>query len=90
LGGGRPALSETLQTNCRRVQPPQAVCAIDARSETVKAWERRRNRDKARIKWLFTLERAREKARPRLPCGRPPAGHPGRRVKTVNFSVARY
>jgi len=27
----------------------------------VKAWERRRNRDKARIKWLFTLERAREK-----------------------------
>jgi hypothetical protein len=56
----------------------------------VTAWERRRNRDKARIKWLFTLERAREKARPRLPCGRPPAGHPGRRVKTVNFSVARY
>jgi len=27
----------------------------------VKAWERRRNRDKARIKWLFTVERAREK-----------------------------
>ncbi len=27
----------------------------------VKAWERRRNQDKARIKWLFTLERAREK-----------------------------
>jgi transposase len=26
-----------------------------------KAWERRRNRDKARIKWLFTLDRAREK-----------------------------
>lgn len=27
----------------------------------VKAWERARNRDKARIKWLFTVERAREK-----------------------------
>ena len=27
----------------------------------VKAWERRRNRDKSRIKWLFTVERAREK-----------------------------
>jgi transposase len=27
----------------------------------IKAWERRRNRDKARIKWLFTVERAREK-----------------------------
>ena len=27
----------------------------------VKAWERARNREKARIKWLFTLERAREK-----------------------------
>ena len=27
----------------------------------VKTWERRRNREKARIKWLFTLERAREK-----------------------------
>jgi transposase len=27
----------------------------------VRAWERRRNRDKSRIRWLFTLERAREK-----------------------------
>ena len=27
----------------------------------VKAWERGRNRDGARIKWLFTVERAREK-----------------------------
>ena len=27
----------------------------------VKAWNRRRNREKARINWLFTLERAREK-----------------------------
>jgi transposase len=27
----------------------------------VKAWNRRRNREKARIRWLFTLERAREK-----------------------------
>jgi len=27
----------------------------------VKGWERARNRDKARIKWLFTLDRAREK-----------------------------
>ena len=27
----------------------------------VKAWERRRNRDKSRIEWLFTVERAREK-----------------------------
>jgi hypothetical protein len=31
----------------------------------VKAWERARNRDKARIKWLFTVERAREKLGPR-------------------------
>jgi len=27
----------------------------------VKAWERRRNTEKARIKWLFTVDRAREK-----------------------------
>lgn len=27
----------------------------------VAAWERRRNREKARIKWLFTVQRAREK-----------------------------
>jgi hypothetical protein len=27
----------------------------------VKAWERRRNREKARINWLFTIDRAREK-----------------------------
>ncbi len=27
----------------------------------VKEWERRRNREKARIKWLFGVERARQK-----------------------------
>jgi transposase len=27
----------------------------------VKAWERRRNRDKSRIRWLFTVDRARQK-----------------------------
>jgi len=27
----------------------------------VKAWERRRNREKARINWRFTVDRAREK-----------------------------
>jgi transposase len=27
----------------------------------IKAWERRRNREKARIKWMFTVDRAREK-----------------------------
>ena len=27
----------------------------------VAAWERARNRDKARIRWLFTVERARQK-----------------------------
>lgn len=27
----------------------------------VKAWEKRRNREKARIRWLFTLEKARKK-----------------------------
>jgi transposase len=27
----------------------------------IKAWERRRNREKSRIKWLFTVDRAREK-----------------------------
>jgi len=30
-------------------------------TKEVKAWERSRNRDKSRIKWLFTIERAREK-----------------------------
>jgi transposase len=40
----------------------------------VRAWERRRNRDKARIKWLFTLERAREKLGRTYPAlVRPPA-----------------
>ncbi len=27
----------------------------------IKRWERRRNTEKARINWLFTVERAREK-----------------------------
>jgi hypothetical protein len=27
----------------------------------LRAWERRRNREKARIKWMFTLDKAREK-----------------------------
>lgn len=57
----------------------------------VKAWERRRNRDKARIKWLFTPERAREKLGwAYRSCGRPPAGHAGHRLKAVNSSEARY
>lgn len=30
-------------------------------TKEIKAWEQARNRDKARIKWLFTVERAREK-----------------------------
>ena len=28
----------------------------------ISAWERRRNAEKARIRWLFTVERAREDA----------------------------
>jgi transposase len=39
----------------RRI-PTKAILASE-----VKAWERRRNSEKARIKWLFTVERAREK-----------------------------
>lgn len=41
----------------------------------ITAWERRRNREQARIEWMFTVERAREKlgrAYPR-PAGRTPA-----------------
>ena len=33
----------------------------------VAAWERRRNAEQARIDWMFTVERARAEARPRLP-----------------------
>lgn len=33
----------------------------------VKAWERRRNRDKSRINWLFSVDRAREKLRRAYP-----------------------
>lgn len=33
----------------------------------VSAWERRRNKEKARIQWLFTVERAREKLRRSYP-----------------------
>ncbi len=33
----------------------------------VKAWERARNRDRARIRWMFTVERAREKLRRSYP-----------------------
>ena len=43
----------------------------------VKAWERRRNHEKARIKWLFTVERAREKL-----------GRAYRAVKPVNANQA--
>jgi transposase len=45
----------------------------------VKAWERRRNRDKSRIKWLFSLERAREKL------GR---AYPALRDQTANRAAA--
>jgi transposase len=43
----------------------------------VKAWERRRNRDKSRIKWLFTVERAREKLGRAYPTA---TGHTGKRA----------
>jgi hypothetical protein len=43
----------------------------------VKAWERRRNHENARIKWLFTVERAREKL-----------GRAHRVVKPVNANQA--
>ena len=43
------------QCLARRI-PTKAILTSE-----VKAWERRRNREKARIRWLFTVERAREK-----------------------------
>jgi transposase len=43
----------------------------------VKAWERRRNREKARIKWCFTVDRAREKLGRAYPS---PVGHATRRA----------
>ena len=43
----------------------------------VKAWERRRNRERARIKWRFTVDRAREKLRRAYP---PVAGRATRRT----------
>ena len=45
----------------------------------VKAWQQRRNREKARIRWLFTLEKARQKL------GR---AYPDRRAATVNQRAA--
>jgi len=33
----------------------------------ISAWERRRNREKAKIKWMFTTEKAREKLRKAYP-----------------------
>ncbi len=39
----------------------------------VAAWKRRRNREKARINWLFTVQRAREKLGRAYPDSRPPA-----------------
>lgn len=39
----------------------------------VQAWERARNRDRARIRWMFTVDRAREKlgrVYPTVPIGR--------------------
>ncbi len=39
----------------------------------IAAWERGRNTEKARIKWMFSVERAREKLARAYPV---PAGHP--------------
>jgi transposase len=39
----------------------------------VAAWQRRRNREKAQIRWLFTIERAREKLDRAYPTSAPPA-----------------
>jgi len=37
----------------------------------IAAWERRRNREKAKIKWMFTTEKAREKLRKAYPVKEP-------------------
>lgn len=55
----------------------------------VAAWERARNRDKARIRWLFTVDRARE-ARSFLSSERQVAVQPESRLESVTFSVSRY
>ena len=44
----------------------------------IAAWERRRNAEQARIKWLFTVDRAREKLGRLYP--QPAGSHQGRRV----------
>jgi transposase len=45
----------------------------------ISAWERRRNREQARIDWMFTVERAREKLGGAYP--RPPGHAPPRCIK---------
>jgi hypothetical protein len=45
----------------------------------ISQWERRRNRDRARIEWMFTVERAREKLGPAYP--RPVRNAPDPRLK---------
>lgn len=49
----------------------------------VMAWERRRNKDKARIKWLFTVERARQKLSRSYPLTAAPLAAASRRAKVA-------
>ena len=46
----------------------------------ITAWQRRRNADRARIEWMFTVERARDKLGRAYPR---PAGHPPARALRV-------
>jgi transposase len=48
----------------------------------IATWERRRNREQARIDWMFTVERAREKLGRAYP---PPAGHA--RVRALRLAA---
>ena len=49
----------------------------------VAAWERRRNREKARINWLFTVQRAREKLGRAYPTFAAPTVRPRRGMSQV-------
>ena len=71
----------------------------------IAAWERRRNAEKARIEWMFTIDRARAKlgrvasppacrsSRPACGLNRFPARvppQPSLRLEPVKFTAARY
>ena len=62
------------------------TCVVDGEAAETAAWEQQRNAARARMKWMFTTEKARAKMARAYPQPQANSGH----IQKVKTSVQRY